>query len=136
MNYYLKFLMIAIVFMVMDFGWIMLNKELYIGTVEKVQKSKHELSNIIYIPLTYTAMLLGLFVICFSFVDLQLQKYKNIDTRVVAFFTGGFYGVIVNSIYNFTSLVAYKDYSLYATVFDIAWALVLYGTASVLYVQL
>jgi uncharacterized membrane protein len=81
-------------------------------------------------------MLLGLFVICFSFVDLQLQKYKNIDTRVVAFFTGGFYGVIVNSIYNFTSLVAYKDYSLYATVFDIAWALVLYGTASVLYVQL
>jgi uncharacterized membrane protein len=114
----------------------MLNKELYIGTVEKVQKSKHELSNPFYIPLAYVVIISGLFVICFSFVDTQLQKYKNIDKRIVAFFAGGFYGVIVNSVYNFTSLVAYKDYSLLLTIVDMVWAHVLYGTASVLYVQL
>jgi len=136
MNYYVKLLIIAFVFTSIDIVWIMWNKDIYIKTAEKVQKSKHELSNFIYIPLAYVVIISGLFVICFSFVDTQLQKYKNIDKHMVAFFAGGFYGVIVNSVYHFTSLVAYKDYSLYATVFDIAWALVLYGTASVLYVRL
>ena len=136
MNYYLKYLLIAIIFVFMDFGWIMMNKDLYLGTIKKVQKSEHKLMNLLYIPLTYIAMWSGLFIICFSFVDIQIEKYKNKNKNIIAFISGGFYGIIVNSIYNFTSLVAYKDYSIRATILDIIWAFVLYGTVSVIYLHL
>jgi uncharacterized membrane protein len=120
----------------MDFGWIMLNKDLYLGTIKAVQKSEHKLTNISYIFMTYIVMLLGLFIICMTFVEKQIERYKNINKNIIAFISGGFYGIIINSIYNFTSLVAYKDYSLKASIIDIIWAIVLYGTASILYVNL
>lgn len=136
MNYIFKLCIISIIFSCMDFGWIMLNKDLYLGTIKAVQKSEHKLTNISYIFMTYIVMLLGLFIICMTFVEKQIERYKNINKNIIAFISGGFYGIIINSIYNFTSLVAYKDYSLKASIIDIIWAIVLYGTASILYVNL
>lgn len=136
MNYYIKLLVLSVTFMCLDFGWIIWNRDLYLGVIENIQKSKYEIANILYYIITYTAMLLGLFVICMTFVEVQVQKNKNINKYLVAFLTGGFYGIIVNSIYNFTNLVAYKNYSLYASIVDICWAFVLYGSLSALYVYM
>lgn len=136
MNYVIKLFILSIIFASMDFGWILLNKDLYLGTIKKVQKSEHTLNNVIYIFLTYIVMLLGVFIICMTFVEKQIEKNKNINKNIIAFLSGGFYGIIINSIYNFTSLVAYKDYSVKVTIIDICWAIFLYGTISILYVNI
>lgn len=136
MNYYLKLFTLSIVFVFMDIGWIILNREIYLGLIEKIQKEKFQTANILYYVITYLVMILGLFIICIAFVETQIQKYNNVDKYLVAFLAGGFYGIIVNSIYNFTSLVLYKNYSLYVSILDICWAFVLYGTLSTVYIKI
>jgi len=136
MNYYLKLFILSIVFVFMDIGWIILNREIYLGLIEKIQKEKFQTANILYYIITYLVMILGLFIICITFVETQIQKYNNVDKYLVAFLAGGFYGIIVNSIYNFTSLVLYKNYSLYVSILDICWAFVLYGTLSTVYIKI
>lgn len=137
MNYYIKLIILSFIFIFMDAGWIVLNMNLYGNMVTKIQKSEYVMNtnfpNILYPIVTYIVMLLGLFVICMTFVEVQIQKYKIINKYLVALLAGGFYGVIVNSIFNFTSLVFYKDYSLYVSIIDTCWAFVLYGSVSVLY---
>lgn len=136
MNYYLKLFILSIVFVFMDIGWIILNREIYLGLIEKIQNEKFQTANILYYIITYLVMILGLFIICITFVETQIQKYNNVDKYLVAFLAGGFYGIIVNSIYNFTSLVLYKNYSLYVSILDICWAFVLYGTLSTVYIKI
>ncbi len=136
MNYYLKVLIISIALAIADLIWIYFNNDMYLGTVKKVQKSSIEMSNYIYIPLAYAFIVLGFFTICMTFVEYQIQKYRNIDRRIVAFLAGGFYGVLAVSSYHFTSLVAYKDYSVYLIVVDSIWQFMLFGIMSVIYTNI
>jgi len=136
MNNYIKIGVLSIIFICLDLGWIILNKNIYLDMVANIQKEKFQITNIIYYIITYIVMLLGLFIICITFVETQIQKYNNVDKYLVAFLAGGFYGIIVNSIYNFTSLSVYNNYSLFTSIIDICWAFIFYGTMSVLYVKL
>jgi uncharacterized membrane protein len=104
---------------------------MYLDSIKKVQKSSIELSNYAYIPLAYIFILIGFFFICMTFVEHQIQKYRNIGRNIVAFLAGGFYGVLT-----VTSLVAYKDYSLYLTLIDLTWQFVLFGSMSVLHINI
>lgn len=137
MNYYLKLFILAVTFMILDVIWIMVNKDtIYAHAFKNVLKATDQTANIIYGLIVYLAMILGLFIICFTFVDTQIEKYKHVDKNVVAFLAGGFYGFIVNTIYNFTSMLACPNYSIYTSIFDVSWAIMLNGTLSLLYVQI
>lgn len=135
MNYYLRILVLSIIFTFLDLGWIFLNRDMYLGLIENIQKERFQITNVLYYIIRYIIMLLGLFIICISFVETQIEKNKNINKNLISFLAGGFYGMIVNAIYNFTSLVAYKKYSLYTSIIDICWAFVLYGTISLIYIN-
>ena len=124
------------IFICMDFGWILFNKNLYFGTIKDVQKSDFQSRNIAYVFITYIIMLLGLFIICMNFVESQIKTYNTTNANIVAFMSGAFYGSIINGIYNFTNVVAFKDYSVYVSIVDIFWAFFLYGTISVIYINL
>lgn len=136
MNYYLILFIVALSFTIMDIAWIAYNKTMYFDSISKVQKSEFVVTNVIYLILPFSFMIAGLLVICLSFVELMIDRYPKINKYVVALFAGGFYGIIVNSVYNFTSLAIYKDYSLYTSVTDMIWAFVLYGTVSMIYISL
>lgn len=136
MNYYLIAFIISMMFMFMDFGWILLNRNLYLGNIKNVQNMEYETTSVFYILITYIFMLLGLFIICFNFIENQIKTYDNFDKNIVAFLSGGFYGIIINSIYNLTNLVAFKNYGLFVSLLDICWAFMLYGTISIIYIQL
>lgn len=140
MNYFIKFIIISILFSCMDAGWLTLNSDLYGKMLYKIQKSEYVMNtnfpNILYPIIAYIIILSGFFIICITFVEVQIQKFKDINKYIIALLAGGFYGIIVNSIYHFTSLVFFKDYSLYVSFVDTCWAFVLYGSMSVLYTYL
>lgn len=120
----------------MDFGWISFSKDMYSQVIENIQKSKLEISNYLYVPIVYAFILVGFFLICMTFVQHSIQKYKDINSNIVAFIAGGLYGFIVVGVHHFTSLILYKNYSLYIAILDLLWQFALYGTASVVYSNL
>lgn len=136
MNYYLKLFIVAIIFTVMDIVWIATNRHMYFDSIKKVQGHDFVVRNVVYLLLPFSFMIMGLLFICLPFVQVMIDRYPDINKNVVALVTGGFYGVIVNSVYNFTSLALYNKYSLFMSLLDMLWAFVLYGTVSIIYLQL
>ena len=135
MNIYLKYIIISVLFIGIDTIWIFLNHSLYLDNIKEIQGSSFE-PNYVYMILTQMIMLIGLHMICIQFVYANIEKYKDYNRNLVAFLSGGLYGFVVNSIYNLTSLVAYKKYSIKITIMDVLWATTLYGSICTIYINL
>ena len=136
MEYYFKFLITAAIFIISDLFWIVFNKSLYLNTIKEIQGSDVEIKSYIAIFITYTIMLLGLFGICIPYTYSSIQQYSSANRYLVAFMSGAFYGLIINGIYNLTSYISYKKYSIYVAITDTLWATFLYGSITTLYISL
>jgi uncharacterized membrane protein len=94
-----------IVFLFLDVLWIYLNSNMYLTNIENIQKSKFKLN--IYVALiTYL-------ILCLYFIFLIYNKFSLLNCVLISFFT--------YSIYNFTNLTAFENYSVSLAIIDTLW---------------
>jgi uncharacterized membrane protein len=94
-----------IVFLFLDVSWIYLNNKMYLTNIENIQKSKFKL-NIYKALITYL-------ILCLYFIFLIYNKFSLLNCVLISFFT--------YSIYNFTNLTAFENYSVLLAIIDTLW---------------
>jgi uncharacterized membrane protein len=138
MNIYVKYLIVAVVLMVLDVAWILMNLSGYSKTILEVQKSPVRLRNE-HAIITYIIILFSIFYVAIPFTT---QNIKNIDAISVenkllkSFMYGGAVGFSIYGIYNFTSLAIYKDMDSSIGIMDTLWGTTLYTLTTFVYLLL
>jgi uncharacterized membrane protein len=94
-----------IVFLFLDVTWIYLNNKMYLTNIENIQISKFKL-NIYKALITYL-------ILCLYFIFLIYNKFSLLNCVLISFFT--------YSIYNFTNLTAFENYSFSLAIIDTLW---------------
>jgi uncharacterized membrane protein len=125
MEEYLKYIVVAIIILVLDGIWIYNNLSMYSESVKNVQKSR-------LVPNQFAAMIAYAFVlfaslyIAIPFTKQQLKKGDTIEQKLIkSLMYGGAVGFAAYGIYNFTSLALYKDYELSVALIDTTWGTLL-----------
>jgi uncharacterized membrane protein len=138
MNIYVKYLIVAVVLMVLDVAWILMNLSVYSKAVIDVQKSPMRLRN----EHAIIAYIIILFSILYVAIPFTTQNIKNIDAISVenkllkSFMYGGAVGFSIYGIYNFTSLAIYKDMDSSIGIMDTLWGITLYTLTTFVYLLL
>jgi uncharacterized membrane protein len=94
-----------IIFLVLDLIWIYINNKMYLSNVENIQNSKFQLN--IYAAV-FTYIIISLYLIFLIY-----NKFSLINCVLISFF--------IYSIYNFTNLSAFENYSLTLAIVDTLW---------------
>ena len=144
MNIYVKYLIVAIVLMVLDVAWILMNLSGYSKAVIAVQKSPMRLRNE-HAIIAYIIILFSIFYVAIPFTT---QNIKNLDSNsnanaanvanklLKSFMYGGAVGFSIYGIYNFTSLAIYKDMDTSIGIIDTLWGTTLYTLTTFVYLLL
>lgn len=141
MNIYVKYLIVAVVLMVLDVAWILMNLSGYSKAVLAVQKSPMRLRNE-HAIIAYIIILFSIFYVAIPFTT---QNIKNIDgisranaanKLLKSFMYGGAVGFSIYGIYNFTSLAIYKDMDISIGIMDTLWGTTLYTLTTFVYLLL
>ena len=132
-NYILTILYIFLV----EFIWIyLINKKNYSLITKNVQKTDLKL-NIKYAIISYILVITSIFFITIPYTKSKIKKtdtYYQIIFK--SFIYSGLIGFYIYSIYNFTSLSIYKDYTLFIAIIDTLWGTFLYTTSALLFIYL
>ena len=144
MNIYVKYLIVAVVLMVLDVAWILMNLSGYSKAVIAVQKSPMRLRNE-HAIIAYIIILFSIFYVAIPFTT---QNIKNLDSNssdsvanvanklLKSFMYGGAVGFSIYGIYNFTSLAIYKDMDTSIGIMDTLWGTTLYTLTTFVYLLL
>ena len=144
MNIYVKYLIVAVVLMVLDVAWILMNLSGYSKAVLAVQKSPMRLRNE-HAIIAYIIILFSIFYVAIPFTT---QNIKNLDSNssdsvanvanklFKSFMYGGAVGFSIYGIYNFTSLAIYKDMDTSIGIMDTLWGTTLYTLTTFVYLLL
>jgi uncharacterized membrane protein len=141
MNIYVKYLIVAVVLMVLDVAWILMNLSVYSKAVIDVQKSPMRMRNE-HAIIAYIIILFSIFYVAIPFTT---QNIKNIDAissanvenkLLKSFMYGGAVGFSIYGIYNFTSLAIYKDMDSSIGIMDTLWGTTLYTLTTFVYLLL
>ena len=144
MNIYVKYLIVAIVLMVLDVAWILMNLSGYSKSILIIQKSPVRLRNE-HAIIAYIIILFSIFYVAIPFTT---QNIKNLDSNsnanaanvanklLKSFMYGGAVGFSIYGIYNFTSLAIYKDMDTSIGIIDTLWGTTLYTLTTFVYLLL
>jgi uncharacterized membrane protein len=94
-----------IIFLALDILWIYLNNKMYLAHVENIQKSKFKLN--IY------AAIFGYMIMSLYLIFLIYNKFSLMNCVLISFF--------IYSIYSFTNLFTFKNYSIVVAIIDTLW---------------
>jgi len=141
MNIYLKYIIISIVIIFLDIGWISLNLTKYSKEVLKVQKAamslRYEHAIIAYIIILFSILYIA---IPFTSQNIKINnggKDISVENKLLySFMYGGALGFSVFGIYNFTSLAIYKDLDATIAITDTIWGTTLYTLSTFIYLLL
>lgn len=144
MNIYVKYLIVAVVLMVLDVAWILMNLSGYSKAVLAVQKSPMRLRNE-HAIIAYIIILFSIFYVAIPFTTQNIKNLDSISSVSVAnaanklsksFMYGGAVGFSIYGIYNFTSLAIYKDMDTSIGIMDTLWGTTLYTLTTFVYLLL
>ena len=144
MNIYVKYLIVAVVLMVLDVAWILMNLSGYSKAVLAVQKSPMRLRNE-HAIIAYIIILFSIFYVAIPFTTQNIKNLDSISNVSVAnvanklfksFMYGGAVGFSIYGIYNFTSLAIYKDMDTSIGIMDTLWGTTLYTLTTFVYLLL
>lgn len=144
MNIYVKYLIVAVVLMVLDVAWILMNLSGYSKAVLAVQKSPMRLRNE-HAIIAYIIILFSIFYVAIPFTTQNIKNLDSISSVSVAnvankllksFMYSGAVGFSIYGIYNFTSLAIYKDMDTSIGIMDTLWGTTLYTLTTFVYLLL
>lgn len=126
MDIYIKYLIISVVLIFLDFMWISFNMTAYSNTILKIQKSALE-PRLEHTIIAYIIIYFSVIYVAIPFTVLNIKKGEVIENKLLkSLMYGGAVGFSIYGIYNFTSLAIYKDMDTTVGILDTLWGTTLY----------
>jgi uncharacterized membrane protein len=138
MDIYIKYLIISVVLVFLDFIWISFNMVSYSNTILKIQKTELE-PRIEHTIIAYIIILFSVIYVAIPFTVLNIKGKDDasIERKLLkSLMYGGAVGFSIYGIYNFTSLAIYKDMDVSVGIMDTLWGTTLYTLATFAYLLL
>lgn len=126
MDIYVKYIIISVVLIFLDFMWISFNMTAYSNTILKIQKSALE-PRLEHTIIAYIIIYFSVIYVAIPFTVLNIKKGEAIENKLLkSLMYGGAVGFSIYGIYNFTSLAIYKDMDTTVGIMDTLWGTTLY----------
>tara|TARA_B110000483_G_scaffold226283_1_gene286771 strand:+ start:47 stop:466 length:420 start_codon:yes stop_codon:yes gene_type:complete len=134
MENYIKYIVTIIYIIIAEFIWIyLLNAKNYAYVTKLVQKTEMKI-NIYYAIIAYIIVFLSIFVLAIPYSNIYINKKdKKIKIILKSLYYSGIVGFFIYSIYNFTSISIYENYTLNIAIKDTLWGTFLYATACTIF---
>jgi uncharacterized membrane protein len=138
MDIYIKYLIISILLVFLDFIWISFNMVSYSNTILKIQKSpleaRLEHTIIAYIIIFFSVIYVA---IPFTTQNIKGKEDASVERKLLkSLMYGGAVGFSIYGIYNFTSLTIYKDMEVSVGILDTLWGTTLYTLTTFAFLML
>ena len=138
MNIYIKYLIISILLVFLDFIWISFNMVSYSNTILKIQKSpleaRLEHTIIAYIIIFFSVIYVA---IPFTTQNIKGKEDASVERKLLkSLMYGGAVGFSIYGVYNFTSLTIYKDMEVSVGILDTLWGTTLYTLTTFAFLML
>jgi uncharacterized membrane protein len=113
----LKYLLAAILFVVLDGYYLNFVKDYFNSQVKKIQGTPIKI-NLIYTAITYVFLIFGLnyFII---------QKHRSVKDAALL-------GLVIYGVYEFTNISLFSNWSLLTVIMDTTWGTILYSLTTFL----
>ena len=126
MDIYIKYIIISVVLIFLDFMWISFNMTAYSNTILKIQKSALE-PRLEHTLIAYIIIFFSVIYVAIPFTVQNIKKGEAIENKLLkSLMYGGAVGFSIYGIYNFTSLAIYKDMDTTVGIMDTLWGTTLY----------
>ena len=126
MDIYVKYIIISVVLIFLDFMWISFNMTAYSNTILKIQKSALE-PRLEHTLIAYIIIFFSVIYVAIPFTVQNIKKGEAIENKLLkSLMYGGAVGFSIYGIYNFTSLAIYKDMDTTVGIMDTLWGTTLY----------
>lgn len=136
MDIYVKYIIISVVLIFLDFMWISLNMTAYSNTILKIQKSALE-PRLEHTIIAYIIIFFSVIYVAIPFTVQNIKKGEAIENKLLkSLMYGGAVGFSIYGIYNFTSLAIYKDMDTTVGIMDTLWGTTLYTLTTFAYLLL
>ena len=136
MDIYIKYIIISVVLIFLDFMWISLNMTAYSNTILKIQKSALE-PRLEHTLIAYIIIFFSVIYVAIPFTVQNIKKGDAIENKLLkSLMYGGAVGFSIYGIYNFTSLAIYKDMDTTVGIMDTLWGTTLYTLTTFAYLLL
>lgn len=136
MDIYIKYIIISVVLIFLDFMWISLNMTAYSNTILKIQKSALE-PRLEHTIIAYIIIFFSVIYVAIPFTVQNIKKGDAIENKLLkSLMYGGAVGFSIYGIYNFTSLAIYKDMDTTVGIMDTLWGTTLYTLTTFAYLLL
>jgi len=134
MNKYINYVIISSILLVLDLIWIYSNNNLYTENTENIQNSPF-IFNYKYVLFAYIIVIFSIIHIALplTIVNLDINE-SNLNKLFKSLIYGGSVGFVIYSIYNLTSIIIYKNYSINVVILDTLWGTFLYTLITFIYI--
>jgi uncharacterized membrane protein len=136
MQEYKKYIILAIIILLLDGLWIYSNFKMYSDAVKAVQKSEMVIRPYAVV-IAYIMVMFASLYVAVQFTRQNVKKGDTIEQKLYkSFIYGGAAGLAVYGVYNFTSLSIYKNFTLSLAVIDTTFGTFLNTLAVFIYLLL
>jgi len=136
MNIYIKYLITAILLLIIDIIWISSNFNMYNKTVKDIQGFEPKI-NIKYAIIAYIFVIISLFYVAIPFTMNYINKNDEPGDKLYkSILYGGRVGLSIYGIYNFTCMSFFEKYPLTTAIIDTLWGTFLYSFVVFIYLML
>ena len=132
---YIKYLLTIIFILFIEFIWLyLINQKTYSDLTKSIQKTEMKI-NYLYTIIAYIVILSSIFILSIPFIKSKFNKNDTIKNKLLkALIYGSIVGFYIYGIYNLTSIAIYTNYKLKIALIDTLWGMILYSSASILYI--
>ncbi len=139
MNNYIKFLIVSVLYLVIDVIWISLNIKMYNNNTMKIQGKLSAISwkTIFTILLSYILLIISIIHIAIPLTVNNIKKDDElIDKLYKSMLYGGSVGLSIYGTYNLVSIIIYENFSYVVAIIDSIWGFFVYSVLTFIYLNL
>lgn len=139
MNNNIKFLIISVIYLVIDVIWISLNIKMYNDNTIRIQGKLSALSWKIILTIILSYILLVISIIHIA-IPLTVNNIKTDDELKDKLYKsmlyGGITGLSIYGTYNLVSIIIYENFSYIIAIIDSIWGFFIFSLLTFIYLNL
>jgi uncharacterized membrane protein len=139
MNNNIKFLIISVIYLVIDVIWISLNIKMYNDNTIRIQGKLSALSwkIILTIILSYILLVISIIHIAIPLTVNNIKKDDELKDKLYkSMLYGGITGLSIYGTYNLVSIIIYENFSYIIAIIDSIWGFFIFSLLTFIYLNL
>ena len=139
MNNNIKFLIISVIYLVIDVIWISLNIKMYNDNTIRIQGKLSALSwkIILTIILSYILLVISIIHIAIPLTVNNINKDDELTDKLYkSMLYGGITGLSIYGTYNLVSIIIYENFSYIIGIIDSIWGFFIFSLLTFIYLNL